>query len=520
MGSWEQIKGDPALNLDDKILLGGEVKPQAKHLESRAQYLLKLIKKHMGLSPTKPQKLRQGIKPRKNVREVKQVKGISKEIIENDDSSDEGETSPAASSSVSKKIPKESKENKDSKDAKIKTKDIKEEKEDGEIKIKEEVEFKETDKSKKKKDKKEKKEKKEKDKAAGPMHITANGQPVPLDETKELDKNHPLWDECKEKMRPMKKALKTLDNPNESLTQEEQIMHTRRCLVQIGDHIERCLETIKDEDAGREWKSLLWQFVSKFTEYDARKLHKLYKKNKKIKQEKKDGDKDDKEKKEKKEKDHEKKKERDDRDKHHHSQKRRSEETGSHSPSKKSYNGGRELEKWGEREKNRDRDRDKDRGDRPRDRDRDRDRYYSRNHGGPGRDWHNSPGPREFKESRYPQDYNKRDGGGGGYHRDSYKMHGYRGGAEWGARPHHPKHPNYGPPGGYPPAYYPPRPSGPGLYGPPPNQASPMPHRPPPFGVHRQDWGQKERPDRPERPQQEWGKDRPDRPPSYQKDYS
>lgn len=59
---------------------------------------------------------------------------------------------------------------------------------------------------------------------------------------------------------------------------------------------------------------------------------------------------------------------------------------------------GRELEKWGEREKSRDRDRDKDRGDRPRDRDRDRDRYYSRNHGGPGRDWHNSPGPREFKE--------------------------------------------------------------------------------------------------------------------------
>lgn len=53
MGSWEQIKGDPALNLDDKILLGEDVKPQAKHLESRAQYLLKLIKKHMGLGPIK-----------------------------------------------------------------------------------------------------------------------------------------------------------------------------------------------------------------------------------------------------------------------------------------------------------------------------------------------------------------------------------------------------------------------------------------------------------------------------------
>lgn len=53
MGSWEQIKGDPALNLDDKILLGGETKPQGKHLESRAQYLLKLIKKQMGLGAPK-----------------------------------------------------------------------------------------------------------------------------------------------------------------------------------------------------------------------------------------------------------------------------------------------------------------------------------------------------------------------------------------------------------------------------------------------------------------------------------
>lgn len=53
MGSWELMKGDPALNLDDKILLNGDSKPQAKHLESRAQYLLKLLKKQMGLGPAK-----------------------------------------------------------------------------------------------------------------------------------------------------------------------------------------------------------------------------------------------------------------------------------------------------------------------------------------------------------------------------------------------------------------------------------------------------------------------------------
>ena len=50
MGSWEQVKGDPALGLGDKILLDGSMKPQGKQLEARAQYLLKLLKKHSGAS--------------------------------------------------------------------------------------------------------------------------------------------------------------------------------------------------------------------------------------------------------------------------------------------------------------------------------------------------------------------------------------------------------------------------------------------------------------------------------------
>lgn len=89
---------------------------------------------------------------------------------------------------------------------------------------------------------------------------------------------------------------------------------------------------------------MLWQFVSKFTEYDARKLHKLYRKNKKIHEDKKeekakeDHDKKEekREKKEEKKKDHEKKRDKDGRDKHH---KRRMEDGSGHSPSKKPYNG-------------------------------------------------------------------------------------------------------------------------------------------------------------------------------------
>jgi len=46
MGSWEAIKMDPNLGLSDKILPDGQdAKPQAKHLQSRADYLLKVMAK-------------------------------------------------------------------------------------------------------------------------------------------------------------------------------------------------------------------------------------------------------------------------------------------------------------------------------------------------------------------------------------------------------------------------------------------------------------------------------------------
>lgn len=44
MGSWEAIKADETLQLSTKILLPGNSKPQDKHLQTRAEYLIKLLK--------------------------------------------------------------------------------------------------------------------------------------------------------------------------------------------------------------------------------------------------------------------------------------------------------------------------------------------------------------------------------------------------------------------------------------------------------------------------------------------
>lgn len=44
MGSWEAIKMDPGLGVSDKILLNDDKKPQAKHLQARTDYLLKILR--------------------------------------------------------------------------------------------------------------------------------------------------------------------------------------------------------------------------------------------------------------------------------------------------------------------------------------------------------------------------------------------------------------------------------------------------------------------------------------------
>ena len=54
--------------------------------------------------------------------------------------------------------------------------------------------------------------------------------------------------QCKEKMRPVKKALKLMDNPDPGLSEKDQMAHTLRCLKKIGNHIAECLKKFKDPD--------------------------------------------------------------------------------------------------------------------------------------------------------------------------------------------------------------------------------------------------------------------------------
>uniref|UniRef100_A0A8C9ZML9 Chromodomain helicase DNA binding protein 1 n=1 Tax=Sander lucioperca TaxID=283035 RepID=A0A8C9ZML9_SANLU len=205
-GSWEMIKMDPDLNLTHKLLPDDpDKKPQAKQLQTRADYLIKLLSKD--LAKKEAQKQAGTVSLHHNSLCISNH-NVTSSIIR-----------------VSNEVKTE-----------VRTKKV----------------------------------------SDVPVHITASGENVPLsEESEELDQR--TFSVCKERMRPVKAALKQLDRPEKGLSEREQLEHTRQCLIKIGDHITECLKEYSNPEQIKQWRKNLWIFVSKFTEFDARKLHKLYK---------------------------------------------------------------------------------------------------------------------------------------------------------------------------------------------------------------------------------------------------
>ncbi|KAM9311923.1 chromodomain-helicase-DNA-binding protein 2 [Gastrophryne carolinensis] len=284
-GNWELMKTDPELKLADKILPNEpEKKPQAKHLQTRADYLLKLLKKD---SVKKESGQADEVKvKKKRTRVKKDGAGKAKDEHGNEISSprisehasEDGDGKDNGSLKSPNKKTQKKKDNKENKDKPNQKKDGAKEKKKPKQKPKQ-GEGKTGGRSKKNQ---------------GPVHITAGNEPVPIGEEEEDELDQETFSICKERMRPVKKALKQLDKPDKGLSVQEQLEHTRTCLLKIGDRISECLKSYTDQEHTKLWRRNLWIFVSKFTEFDAGKLHKLYKMaNKKRSQEeeehKKDG---------------------------------------------------------------------------------------------------------------------------------------------------------------------------------------------------------------------------------------
>uniref|UniRef100_A0A673HH98 Chromodomain-helicase-DNA-binding protein 1-like n=1 Tax=Sinocyclocheilus rhinocerous TaxID=307959 RepID=A0A673HH98_9TELE len=222
-GSWEMIKMDPDLNLTHKLLPDDpDKKPQAKQLQTRADYLIKLLSKD--LAKKEAQKQAGTANSRKRKPRGKKNKAVKPKM---DDVTNSLSSAPPSDKSSEEEEEKEEEE-------KIKT--------DTFLNLL--PQYKE-------------REPKEKEMKSEPEEEAPPG--------------------CKERMRPVKAALKQLDRPEKGLSEREQLEHTRQCLIKIGDHITECLREYTNPEQIKQWRKNLWIFVSKFTEFDARKLHKLYK---------------------------------------------------------------------------------------------------------------------------------------------------------------------------------------------------------------------------------------------------
>ncbi|XP_060115774.1 chromodomain-helicase-DNA-binding protein 2 isoform X1 [Heteronotia binoei] len=274
-GNWELIKSDPELKLTDKILpVEPDKKPQGKQLQARVDYLLKLLKKDLekkeGVKEPEENKLKK--RKARVKKENKSPKGKDEHGNEassprhSDNPLEEGEVKEDGldgSPLKKKQKKKENKENKEKQSASRKEKEGEKEKRKTKDKNKPKGgEAKASGKGKR---------------VQGPVHITAGSEPIPIGEDEDDDLDQETFSICKERMRPVKKALKQLDKPDKGLTVQEQLEHTRSCLLKIGDRISECLKVYSDQELIKLWRRNLWIFVSKFTEFDARKLHKLYK---------------------------------------------------------------------------------------------------------------------------------------------------------------------------------------------------------------------------------------------------
>ncbi|CAG5135112.1 unnamed protein product, partial [Candidula unifasciata] len=274
VGNWEAVKMDASLGLSDRILPDGELKPQAKHLQTRIDYLLKCLRKETTTTTT----------PNKSAKGKKRTPKSKAEVIDRDDSSssddDDAKEKKVSSTDLAAKkkqvaADKEAKKENDLSDIS----DIEMDSDDSRLKPK--------GKTKKKNVKEEKKEKpvkgkaKNKKKQSGPMHFTASSEPKQIaDEENDAEKQKmdpKVFDQCKEKMRPLKKVLKQLSEPDESLDEKQQVAFIRSILLKIGDHINVCIEEFSDPEKIKFWRDNLWLFVSNFTTLNHNKLRKLYK---------------------------------------------------------------------------------------------------------------------------------------------------------------------------------------------------------------------------------------------------
>ncbi|KAH8872272.1 Chromodomain-helicase-DNA-binding protein 1 [Schistosoma japonicum] len=283
--NWEAIKLDSDLGLGSKLLPVSQTeRPQANHLRSRVDYLLKMLAKRQSSSRCTEQqsttkkrrkedkqgsdKSSQKLKT-KSVSQKSSVKHTPKaltvstnpvpksaEFVDTDDSSSESDEDAGDDTSMSllSNIKHSSKKH----EMKSKTKHAN--------KIKSEKKNKHSPDSK------------------PPILLPAsslqeNLSDVPTLFTKEEEDEFrnmqgPIFIKCKKKFVPIKKHFKELEDLER--TNEQNPTKLANVVLQIGDHIHSIVDVYSDKEKRHAWKNYLWEFVHIFSKNSTEELRHIY----------------------------------------------------------------------------------------------------------------------------------------------------------------------------------------------------------------------------------------------------
>lgn len=244
-GSWEAIKMDPNYQLMNKILPDGtDTKPQAKQLQSRVDYLLKVMNRM--ITANQPVIIGASGKPMKVTDSQIDTSPTKKRLNNN---SNNKKLKPSDGSKSSK--------------LKSKRKDM----------ANDENKLISDEKRRNKKEKKDK-DKKRKDKKRDKKEKSIDGDDA---DDGGVEMSNEMFARCKEEMRPVKKVLIAMNKLADEKKSKKEKKAFNESIRLIGAHIDRCLRShSNDAVKSKEWRNNLWTFVSQFTSHRAKKLYKIY----------------------------------------------------------------------------------------------------------------------------------------------------------------------------------------------------------------------------------------------------
>ncbi|KAF7260314.1 hypothetical protein EG68_02092 [Paragonimus skrjabini miyazakii] len=276
--NWEAIKLDADLGLGSKLLpVSPTERPQANHIRSRVDYLLKMLSKHYNRTPHSNSPDNHQAKKRKHQDPGKgsdmklrctdvhkkrrasaksvQVGSLtsapqpkSDEFVATEDSSSDSDEQEYDRTSDTTCVKRTKQEN-SMKDPKHEHKPNPKKNEAG---VKPESECNHS--------------------ASGVRDLSLQISKFEEEEFRKM--RGPLFLECKEKLLPIKKHFKHLEHLEDA--PEEDTKQFSKVILRIGDHIHDLVRGMEDKNTQRSWKGYLWDFVQIFSKKSTEDLRRIY----------------------------------------------------------------------------------------------------------------------------------------------------------------------------------------------------------------------------------------------------